>query len=251
MNRWLVGLLFAGVAVTATAQETRRYDPVQSFSEFAAYSNDSSHILLAESFNRRLLTIGGGYNRRIVGNSILSWRYQAEVLPVVLLSDPYRTLTVTNTVVGNPITVPFQPGTSTNSGFITSRCMTGTGAGNYYVNNVVVGTYTYSQTCSMPWTFGGGISPLGQKINFMPRRRVQPYIAANAGFLFFTQPVPSNGATMFNFTFEAGGGVEFYSKPGRSWAIDLRVHHLSNAYTAVENPGVDSAMVRLAYSFTR
>ena len=140
MKRWLLGLMLVGAMGVSAAQDVRRqYDPVQSFSEFVSYSNDSSHIVLGDSYNRRILTAGGSLNRRIIGNSLLSWRYQLDVMPLVLISDPYSTVTQTNTVVGFPIVTNFPIGTFTSSGFVSRQCTSGTGSGNFYNYDPVTG----------------------------------------------------------------------------------------------------------------
>src|ERR1700689_938768 len=57
------------------------------FSVFGAYSNDSSHILLGQAENRKLVDIGAGYARRLYVNRIVNWQYSFEILPVALDSD--------------------------------------------------------------------------------------------------------------------------------------------------------------------
>ena len=88
-------------------------------------------------------------------------------------------------------------------------------------------------------------------MNFLPHNKVQPYVAVNAGFVAFAGTVPSSAATMFNFSFEFGGGVEWNARPGRAWSLDYRCHHISNAGRGMNNPGVDNGTLRLAYSFWR
>jgi hypothetical protein len=117
--------------------------------------------------------------------------------------------------------------------------------------SAIIATYTYTSVCTTPWTYGAGISPLGQTINFLPRRKLQPFVAMNAGFVAFAGTVPSSNATQFNFSFEFGGGLEWNVKPSRAWSLDYRYHHISNAGRGEENPGVDNGTFRLACSFGR
>ena len=55
---------------------------VNTFGVFAGYSNDSSHILLGNAENRRLLDIGLTYNRRLLHGWFVNWEYSGELLPV-------------------------------------------------------------------------------------------------------------------------------------------------------------------------
>jgi hypothetical protein len=248
-----VFLLLLGCVVCSKAQEASfSFDPKVSYSTFVVYSGDSSHILLGQADDRHLLEVGAGYSRRLHEGNAFSWRYQIEVTPLVMLRNPLQTMTVTNTPIGTSGQV--DAGTFQYAQLVQKQCVAGTGSGYYYggqTGTAVVGSYTYKSVCTNPWTYGGGVSPLGQKINLRPFARWQPYVAANAGFVTFRGVVPSSGATKFNFSFEFGGGVEWNSRPGRTWGLDFRYHHISNAGRGMENPGVDNAAVKLTYSFGR
>ena len=63
--------------------------------------------------------------------------------------------------------------------------------------------------------------------------------------------VPIDTAGAFNFTFEFGAGLEYYQSQSRSVRLEYQIHHFSNAYTAQENPGVDSGLLKLTYNFGR
>jgi hypothetical protein len=256
MRALIAVLLLAALVGRAEGQELKRYDPKRSYSLFAEYSNDSSRIMIGASQNRRLLAAGVDLNRRLGGRSMFSWRYQLEVIPLVLLQNPRLTTTLTNTVIGDPAAVPFPVGTYQFSSLQQRQCASSSASGTYYDEGqngelTPVGAFAYTNACSHPWTYGGGVSPLGQKVNFLTRNRVQPYIAMNAGFVAFAKTVPSDDATMFNFTFEFGGGVEWNTSSGRAWSLDYRYHHISNAGRGMSNPGVDNGTFRLARSFGR
>jgi len=240
----------------ATGQESGRYDPKNSYTVFAAYSNDSSHMILGAMENRRLIAVGVDYSHRLRSHSLYSWRYQVEVIPLEMLQNPKLTTTITNTAIGDPTSINFPVGTFQFSALQARQCASASFSGTYFEvgNNgqeIPIGTYTFTSTCTHPWTYGFGVSPLGQKVNFLPRRRAQPFVVANAGFVAFAGTVPSYDATMFNFSFEFGGGVEWNVRPGRAWSLDYRLHHISNAGRGAENPGVDNGTFRLAYSFWR
>jgi hypothetical protein len=255
--RPLIAALLILVGVRgATGQERGRYDPKSSYSVFTEYSNDSSHMIIGESENRRLFAAGVDYSRRMGERSIYSWRYQVEVIPLELLQNPRLTTTITNTLIGDPTSVGLPAGTIQYSSLQQKHCVSSSGSGTYYDlgangQEIPVGTFTYTNACSGPWTYGGGVSPLGQKVNFLPRSRLQPYVAMNAGFVAFAETVPSYAATMFNFSFEFGGGVEWNARSGHAWSLDYRYHHISNAGRGRTNPGVDNGTFRLAHSFWR
>jgi len=247
----LLALMFVGSCAAAAQESSRPYDPVNSFSLFAEYSNDSSHILIGQTEHRKLLGFGGSYNRRLSGRWWYSWRYEAEVLPVVLVQNPRAYIDETFNITGQPSY------TTHNSDFEGKECAPSTGSGPLLTvpvgggPAVPIGTYSYTLTCQHPWTYAGGVSPLGQKMNFFPRRRVQAYLAANGGLLASTRNIPVDQAELFNFTFEFGGGVEWYAGARRSWAVDYRYHHLSNGYRGIQNPGIDNGVVRLTYTLGR
>jgi len=100
--------------------------------------------------------------------------------------------------------------------------------------------------------YGGGVNPLGLKLNFVRAHRFQPYIASTAGFVASVRPVPVDipGGTQFNFTFNFQLGMElFNSSRNRSWRLGYQYQHISNAYRHDFNPGVDFHVIYLAYSF--
>ncbi len=74
------------------------------FGILVAYSNDSSHILLGDAVNRRLLNIGLSYSRRLLLNRVVNWQYDGELLPVALESDPVLSLTATVVYTNPPLT---------------------------------------------------------------------------------------------------------------------------------------------------
>lgn len=253
LSAWLISI------PAITAQEPRS-GPPNSYTIFAEYSNDSSRILIGESENRKLFAVGADFNRRLVRRRVFEWRYQVEIIPLMLLRNPLLTTDITVAAISGvyPISAEgIPPGTYHFSDLQAKQCSNASGTGYEFGTatpdgpEVPVWTYTFSGVCSNPWTYGGGVSPLGQKVNFLPRSRLQPFFAANAGLAAFSKVVPSDDATKFNFTFEFGGGLEWEAKPRQSWALDLRYHHISNAGRGLQNPGVDNATLKLSYTFAR
>ncbi len=99
-------------------------------------------------------------------------------------------------------------------------------------------------------TYGAGVTPVGFQFNF-GKHRVQPFLLANGGLLYFTEQVPVLGSSQFNFTFSFGGGLELFTGGNKSLMFGYRFHHISNAYTADLNPGIDSNLVFLGFMWKR
>ena len=235
------------VIVATSSAQTRKDNPffarVNSFSLFSAYSNDSSHILLGEAEDRKLLAFGAGYSRRLFLNRSVNFQFNAELVPLILEGDPTDHLSVTWSAPG-----PFPPIDVTVIPYTACRASSGTGTAT---SNGVVYTFTYADQCGRRWSKGEAMSPFGLRLNLFPRNRTQPFIVGHGGYMYTTQVVPVDGAGSFNFTFDAGIGVELYRSPTRSVSLEYRYHHFSNNNTAAANPGVDNGLFQAAYSFGR
>ena len=101
------------------------------------------------------------------------------------------------------------------------------------------------------YAYGAGGSPIGAQINFVHYHHIEPFLTSGGGFLYFNHQM--FGTTQqFNFTAQLGGGVQFFTSSGRT-AIELgyKYHHISNANLANQNPGLDSHMLFVGFSFFR
>jgi hypothetical protein len=95
--------------------------------------------------------------------------------------------------------------------------------------------------------YGFGANPLGLEL-FGPRlRTVRPYLAAAAGFLFFTRNTPEPEARRLNATFEVGAGLRVARGEHHALLLGWKFHHLSNAWTAPYNPGLDGNVVYVGF----
>ncbi|MGB0034298.1 MAG: acyloxyacyl hydrolase [Candidatus Acidiferrales bacterium] len=100
--------------------------------------------------------------------------------------------------------------------------------------------------------YGAGISPVGFKVNFLRKYRLQPFWATSEGFVASTEPIPLDisGATRFNFTVDIQAGLQYFnSSRSRAWILGYKFQHISNAYRSRVNPGVDFNLLYLGYSF--
>ena len=238
-------LLFGSRAFSqVTPTNTNYYSRLNGFGLFGEYSNDSSHILIGYSRNRKLLDFGGSYTRRILLGRYVDAQYMAEIRPVMLESDPITDQT--SLIVSPP---PSQ--TFTYNGPFAETCHAFTSTSTVVVRGV---TYIekFTKSClRRRWTYGAGLSPIGYKLNFLPRHRIQPVFTGLGGLMVSARQIPVSGASRFNFTFEFGGGLEFYRSTTNSIRVEWRYHHISNDYTANQNPGIDSGLFQATYVFGR
>jgi hypothetical protein len=114
-------------------------------------------------------------------------------------------------------------------------------------------TYTTEDGIELPYreetgrapVFGAGFSPLGWKLGVTPSPALHLFAAGAVGILWFTRNTPVPDARRMNFTFEYGGGIELPRTPLGVLVLGYKFHHLSNAYTADSNPGLDGNVVYL------
>ena len=230
-------------AQTRDSQVLRR---ANTFTVFAEYSNDSSHMLMGVAEDRKLAAVGASYARRLWSSRAGDLRYLVEVRPVLLESDPVTVQTAVFTPVD-----PSGPGTTqVFSGPPYISCKPGS-----FQETVQTPTQSYlltvTTTCDRRWTFAQGLSPVGLQYSFLPRRRIQPFVSSTAGYIFSTRPIPTSDAGSFNFTFDFGAGIEFFQSKSRSIQFEYRYHHISNHDTADANPGIDNGVFKLSYAFGR
>ncbi len=98
--------------------------------------------------------------------------------------------------------------------------------------------------------YGAGVSPIGLQINFRRGSVFQPYVNGTAGVLYFTDNVPVADSSNFNFTFGFGAGLEIWHLENQSIVLGYKYQHISNGYTAPQNPGVDSNLFYVGYMFS-
>ncbi len=238
-------LALAGWAAALPAQTSSGhlyYARVNTLGVLGAYSWDSSHILLGDAEQRRLVNIGVSYSRRLFLNHVVDWQYDGEFLPVALESDPLQRIVDAQT----------SPTAETYTSDLQSppvTCAPATISYSYTINNV---TYSGAETAtcySRRWTIGEAISPMGLQWNFLPRRRIQPFLDGHGGYMYSTRPIPVDSAGSFNFTFDVGAGIEVYRSRASSIRAEYRYHHISNNDTATANPGIDSGLFQVTYCF--
>jgi hypothetical protein len=78
-------------------------------------------------------------------------------------------------------------------------------------------------------TYGSGLSPEGFQVDFRPRKRVQPFLDHNAGFVFFVDPVLSQRESRLVYTIDFGGGINIFRKARQALTLGYRYQHLASA----------------------
>jgi hypothetical protein len=100
--------------------------------------------------------------------------------------------------------------------------------------------------------YGGGVNPIGLKMNFRPRRQWQPFGALSGGLVATTRPIPEDqpGIDQFNFTAEGQVGLEhFNSARTRAWRAGYKFQHISNGGLGRVNPGLNLNLLFFGVSF--
>ena len=92
---------------------------------------------------------------------------------------------------------------------------------------------------------GFALSPVGLEGQFRLTSAWRVCGAGGAGCVWFTRDVPVPGARAFNYTFETGGGLIWQYGHRSSLRAGYKFHHLSNGYSAQQNPGLDGAVFLL------
>jgi len=87
--------------------------------------------------------------------------------------------------------------------------------------------------------YGVGFSPFGLEALVRTGPRTQLFGASAVGVVWFTREVPVANSRAFNYTIDFGGGLLWEYRAQRRLRFGYMFHHLSNNWTAEENPGLD------------
>ena len=240
----LVLLLGGSSVAIAQGADQPAYGRWQTFAAFFDYANDLSGIGTGAP-GRKFTELGFQYEHRLKANRSVVWKYTGEFRPLIAESDPTSTF---KTVYTSP------PSYGTITGGPTAVLSCTPVSRSFMVtdpNSGMVFSGTTSIACGRRWTYVEGLSPLGTRFNFRPRSRWQPTANVLTGLLLSAKKIPIDSAGSFNFTFELGGGLEYFRTESQSVRFEYQFQHFSNAYTASSNPGVDSGLFKVTYTFGR
>ena len=95
-----------------------------------------------------------------------------------------------------------------------------------------------------------GLAPFGLKLALAFLGEHQVFGSGAVGGLWSTRPIPIPSARDFNVTLEWGGGVDIAVSKQHSLQVGYKFHHLSNAYTAITNPGLDGHVFFVGWALT-
>lgn len=119
-------------------------------------------------------------------------------------------------------------------------------------NYVRTSPTSYQRVSAMRSTrYAFGISPLGLRGNFRPRKKIQPYLDGSVGLLFFNKAVPNFIGVKLGFTAHIGGGIEYNLKNGKAIDFGYKYFHISNGNRGLENPGFDNNLFYVGYTFSK
>jgi hypothetical protein len=105
---------------------------------------------------------------------------------------------------------------------------------------------THVEDGSAP-VFGIGFAPLGTEALVRLGPRTTAFAAVAVGVAWFTREVPVPNSKAYNYTCELGGGLLWEYQPGRRLRFGYMFHHLSNAWSGEENPGLDGDVFYLGW----
>jgi hypothetical protein len=91
--------------------------------------------------------------------------------------------------------------------------------------------------------YGAAVNPFALIWDFDTHGRVVPYVDLGGGALFTNTQVPP-GTSRINFTTAGAVGLHFLGDK-RTWSVDVRFMHISNASLATLNPGINTIQLRL------
>ncbi len=98
--------------------------------------------------------------------------------------------------------------------------------------------------------YGVGITPVGFQVNYRRGHVLQPYVNGSAGILYFAEQVPVADSSKINFNLGLGVGVQIWHSENQSIRLGYKYNHISNGYTASQNPGMDSNLFHIGYAWS-
>lgn len=98
---------------------------------------------------------------------------------------------------------------------------------------------------------GFGFSPVGLLFREESERILTPYLQSTAAFINMEENFPTDLARKLNFTFDVSLGGNVKVSPHFLASFGYKFHHISNAETGAENPGLDSNFLFISISFNK
>lgn len=99
-----------------------------------------------------------------------------------------------------------------------------------------------------PTALAVSASPIGFRYTGRAGHRLRPFVGGMAGVVYSSEPVPSR-ASRLNFSPQAEFGFDWGRRQDRGWSAAIRYIHISNAGLNHPNPGLNSLLFIVGYSF--
>ncbi len=95
---------------------------------------------------------------------------------------------------------------------------------------------------------GFGLSPVGFALTQSSQKAFSPFLQTTGGIIYMENNFPTDDARRLNFTFDITIGGNLAINSFSAISFGYKFHHISNAETGEENPGLDSNFLFLTLS---
>lgn len=212
----LLGAILAFVsAAPVRAQDSTHAQPAREFELWAGVAQDSPRWgALGETPGMNLALVALRFSHPLgSGTPSRSTTYHFDLVPIAIISPSYESAPPSSGIVCRP------------------------GALCVIAREQDPGLFPRGSV------LGVGIAPLGLTTHFRRNRAVSTSLGMTGGGMYFERPTPTTRAGRTNFTASVELGLQFNRPEGHAFLLTYRLHHISNARTAAENPGVASHLI--------
>ena len=92
---------------------------------------------------------------------------------------------------------------------------------------------------------GFGVSPLGYQL-LIPHKVFHLFMGLKTGIIYMSKTFPTYKGRKLNYTFDVSFGIKKAIHKNTFLSLGYRFHHISNAQTGTQNPGIDSNFLFLS-----
>jgi hypothetical protein len=203
----------------------------------ASFAPDSSHILIGRAEQRQVWTLGIEADRTVYSSKSIRIDYFLSISPFFQERDP--------TIIGTYGTLP--DGSVYRFPAAPVRVVTVNGAPLGYLSTgsgAPIPLYPIERSTEK--TYAVAVSPIGARLNVLSFGRLQTTFAIDLGTVLSSNSLPVDNASRFNYMFSFGPGFEFFTSRNAAIRLEYLYRHISNANAGLNNPGIDSGVIRLS-----
>ena len=95
--------------------------------------------------------------------------------------------------------------------------------------------------------WGAGISPIGLMFKTSDQKRVNFEYGITSGIVYMNKFFPTDRSRRLNYTIDLSISVEKKIFEQSALVFGYKFHHISNAQTGSQNPGIDSNIIFISY----